>query len=96
MARGFWRAGGQTGWFPGLWALGGWVAGFSRFPFPPSQAKVHLLFEAIHLGNLHFYPVSQRDHTPGAATDQLAARLLELVKIIRHAGEMHQSAHGKA
>ena len=40
--------------------------------------------------------VAQLDDAAGAAADEMAAGLVENVKIVLNGGEMHQAAHGQA
>src|SRR6266568_8357903 len=60
------------------------------------QPEIHLLLEAIHLGDLHLHFVPHANHAPIPPSGQLAARLVELVEIVRDAGQVNQPAHRQA
>ncbi len=60
------------------------------------ETEVHLLFEAIHFGNLHLQTIAQLDGAAGAASDDLESRRVEDVEVVRQRGEGHQAAQAQA
>src|SRR6185312_9153703 len=69
------------------------TAGFRMAKFGWWNAKIHLFLEAVHFGDLHLHFVAEPDHPARAASDEMAARFVEHIKIIFERGEMHEAAH---
>lgn len=66
------------------------------FAFFAGEAEVHLLLEAVHLGDLHFHLVAEAEHAAIAPARELSARFVEFVEIVRETGTVDQPAHREA
>jgi hypothetical protein len=61
-----------------------------------SESKIHLLFETVNFGDLHFDFVAQADYAPRASANQVVSLGIKNIKVVRHGGKRYEAAHGQA